>query len=376
MRRGTFTLAFAGTVLHLVCLPSSRAEAPKLGLGSLEKTVLAELAATHTPGAAVAVIQGDRVVLARGFGVADVETRAPVTPDMLFRIGSTTKMFTAAALVQLAHQGKVKFDDPVGTYVKGLTPKVARLTSHQLLTHTAGLKSGAPWYGSHDDSALGVMVRSWQEEYLIAEPGKVYSYSNPGYWLAGLVVEECGGRPYADQLNESLFKPLGMRRTTLRPTTAMTYPMAQGHALAAGEPAVIRPAADNAATWPAGSIFTSVSDFARFVIAFMNGGKIDGRQVLEPEVIAKMASPHVQIPGSEAHYGYGLRLRTYRGVELVEHDGARLGYGSVVRMAPRFRFAVIVLANKSAQRLERTAERAMEICLPLQPRPQKPTSNR
>jgi CubicO group peptidase (beta-lactamase class C family) len=357
-------------VLALASIPASFAvQEQQPDFSQLERVVLEELKETNTPGATVAIVSGDRVIYAKGFGTSNVETGAPMMPNMLFRIGSTTKMFTAAALVTLAEDGKIKLDAPVGNYVKGLNPKISQVTAHQLLTHTSGIIDEAPMYGDHDDSAMGRTIRSWKEDQLFTEPGKIISYSNPGYWLAGFTVETIGGKAYADQMNESLFKPLGMTSTTFRPTVAMTYPLAQGHnAAGKSTPVVVRPFADNAASWPAGSMFTNVVDLSRFIIAFMNGGKIDGRQVLSPAVIAKLSAPQVAIPSQpDAKYGYGLMMSNYRGMRVVEHGGSRSGYGSVIKMVPEQRFAVIVLGNRTGVALNKTAEKAMELMLPLKP---------
>ncbi len=330
---------------------------------TLEKVIAAELQATNTPGAAIAIVRGDQVIYAKGFGVSNVETGAPVTPDMLFRLGSTTKMFTAAALVQLVEQGKLKLDEPIGKYAKGLSPKIASLTANQLLSHTSGLKDTATMFGKHDDEALGETVRALKDAFFFAEPGQIYSYSNPGYWLAGYLIEAVSGKAYAEQLHEGLVAPLGMQRTTLRPTMAMTYPLSQGHE--GVPPKVVRPAADNAGNWPAGSIFSSVNDLSRWTIAFMNGGKLEGKQVLSPFLIATLSAPHANLPGSESKYGYGLTLGTLRDVKLVEHGGSRSGYGSLIRMAPEQRVAIIILANKTGGSLIKTAEKATELILPL-----------
>jgi CubicO group peptidase (beta-lactamase class C family) len=354
-------------VLLLWVAFAQQPQSSKPDFGELEKVALAELAETNTPGAAVGVVSGDRLVFAKGFGVSNVETGAPVTPDMLFRLGSTTKMFTAAALVTLAEEGKLKLDEPIGKYAKGLSEKIAGLTAHQLLSHTAGLKDDAQMYGRHDDEALADTVRALKDDFLFAAPGRIYSYSNPGYWLAGYLIEAVGGKPYADVLHERLFKPIGMQRTTLRPTIAMTWPLAQGHDVSGRDkPRVVRPFADNAGNWPAGSIFSSVNDLSRFVIAFMNGGQIEGKQVLSPSLIERLSSPHADQPGSEWKYGYGLGLGKNRGVRMVEHGGARSGYGSLISMAPDHHFAVIILVNRSGGSLSKTAEKAMELMLPLE----------
>ncbi|MBI5772179.1 MAG: serine hydrolase [Verrucomicrobia bacterium] len=337
----------------------------------LEALVQSELKRADVPGCSVAVVVGGEVAFAKGFGVANVDTGEPVTRDMLFRIGSTTKMFTAAALVSLAEEGRVKLDAPVGGYVKGLAPKLARATPHQLLTHTAGLADETVMEGLHDDIALGLSCRAFKDNLAFAEPGKIYSYSNPGYWLAGLAAETAGGKPYADLVAERVLQPCGMTRSTFRPTAAMTWPLAIGHGPEGpGKPTVTRPLADNAGGWPAGQLFTTAPEFARFCIAFMNGGKFDGKQALSPFVIGKLSTPHVAVAGREGHYGYGLNVKDEGGLRWLAHGGSRTGYGSTAKMCPEKKFAVIVLGNKSGAGLPRVADKAAELVLgvPMPPR--------
>jgi CubicO group peptidase (beta-lactamase class C family) len=368
-----FKRSFSAILLSfsMLCVSVSLAlQEQQPDFNQLEAVLRDELKETNTPGATIAIVSGDRVIYSKALGISNVETGAPMTTDMLFRIGSTTKMFTATALITLVEEGKLKLDEPVGKYIDGLNAKIAQLTPHQLLTHTAGIIDEAPMYGDHDDSALGRTIRSWKDDQLFTEPGKIISYSNPGYWLAGFVVESVSRRAFADQMSESIFKPLGMSRTTFRPTTAMTYPLAQGHnASGKSAPTVARPFADNAASWPAGSMFTNVLDLSRFVIVLMNGGRIDGKQVMAPGVIAKLTSPQVNVPSDPAaKYAYGLMVSNFRGVRIIEHGGSRSGYGSVIKMSPEHRFAVIVLGNRTGVALNKTAEKAMELMLPLRPK--------
>jgi CubicO group peptidase (beta-lactamase class C family) len=342
--------------------------AAQADFAGLDTFATQELARHRIPGASIAVVRADRIVYSKVFGTANLETGEPMRPEMLVRIGSTTKMFTAAALIGLAVEGKIDLNAPVGTYLKFLTPRLSQATANQLLSHTAGIHDAAPQYGSHDDSALGSEIRAWTDDWLFTSPGKIVSYSNPGYWLVGFLVETLTGMPYADAMVARVFKPLGMTRTTFRPTTAMTWPLAQGHELGA----VVRPAADNAATWPAGSIFSNASELSRFVIAFMNGGRLDGKQVLEPKVIVLMSAPHTAIPGginTYQSYCYGLSAGEYRGVRFLEHKGERAGYGSIIRMIPERRVAVIVVTNQTGEDLPETAERALELATPLAPKP-------
>ncbi len=373
---GAFLLLAPAPAIVLAAGPpeESPGERPVQGarsvdFGELEKVIEAEMKETGTPGAAVAVISDGRVVFSKGFGVASVETGGAITPDTLFRLGSTTKMFTGAALVALSDKGRIKLDEPIGKYAKGLPPKLAQVTAHQLLSNNAGVGDFSAPPQSHDDAALGAMVRSWKDDVMFGEPGKVYSYSSPGFWLAGYVLEETGGKPYADMMDELLFQPVGMRRTTLRPLVAMTYPLAVGHAAGEdGKVAVIRPAYDNVAQWPAGSIFSSANDLSRWAIALMADGRLDGAQVLPASLFKRLSGEHVAMPGTpEVHYGYGLLNFEDRGVRMIMHGGFSRGYGSMIQMAPEHRFAVIVVTNKSGITLSKTTEKARELVLTLKP---------
>jgi CubicO group peptidase (beta-lactamase class C family) len=352
-----------------LCAPAAQARKASVDYAELEKVMQEELKATNTPGATIAIVSGDRVVYAKGFGVANVETGAPVSTDMLFRLGSTTKMFTGAALVTLAAQGKIKLDEPIGTYVNGLNPKIARTTLHQLISHTAGMADFEAPFISQDDESLGRMVRGWKEDAQFTEPGQVYSYSSAGYWLAGYVLEEVYKKPYADAMNELLFQPLGMKRTTLRPSLAMTYPLSMGHSVREKEgPAIIRPAFNNVLMWPAGSIYSSVKELSFFVIALMNEGRLEGKQVLSPLICAKLPGEYVSMPGDpDVHYGYGLLSFEQRGVKVVMHGGFSRGYGSMIQIVPAQHFAVIIQTNKSGETLPLTRAKAMELSLTLKP---------
>jgi CubicO group peptidase (beta-lactamase class C family) len=349
----------------LIVLSNARVAAQPPDFTALDAVVEQELKDGKVPGATLAIVSGGRVVYVKAYGTANVETGAPMTPDLLFRLGSTTKMFTAAAVVRLAEEGRIDLMKPVGDYIKGLHPSIARVTAHQLLSHTAGILDEAPMFGSHDETALTKNVLSWSGDRFFTEPARIYSYSNPGYWLAGALLEAVSGKLYADQMHESLFAPLGMTRTTLRPMVAMTYPVAQGHGEGPDKPVVVRPAANNAASWPAGSIFSNVQDLSRWVMAFVAGGRLDGREVLPPGVIARLSTPAAKIPGSDAQYGYGVNVGTYRGLRLVQHGGSRSGYGSTIRMVPEKQFGVVVLANRTGYGMPRTADKALEVVLAL-----------
>ncbi|MGH7470523.1 MAG: serine hydrolase domain-containing protein [Longimicrobiales bacterium] len=362
-RRCFLQVVTLGSVIFAVPLAAQRPS----DFSALEKTIQAELAETRTPGAAVAIVSGNQIVFAKGFGTSNSETGAPVTPDMLFRIGSVTKMFTTTALTLLAEQGKLSLDVPIGQYMKGLSLRLSQVSAHQLMSHTSGLRDEAPSYGAHDAEALARVIRAWNDHHFFTASGRVFSYSNPGFAVAGLLAEEVSGRPYARLLDETLFKPLGMNTTTFEPTLAMTYPLSQGHNVGDEKTTVVRPFADNAGYWPAGFLFSSANDLARFAIACMNGGRIDGKSVIPPVVFTKLSTGYAPThSGPEnAAYGYGLLTREYRGVRVIEHGGSIQGFGAQVRMVPEQQFAIITLSNRSGGQLPKTMSAAMDMFLPL-----------
>ena len=200
----------------------------------------------------------------RGFGVANVETGAPVTPDTLFQIGSATKTFTAAALLSAAPQGAVALDRPVSTYVSGLAACVGAPTLTQLLSHTGGVMDEPDEFGPQGEEGLAAYARTWTSEYCLLPPGRAFSYSNSGFALAGLALQEAEKKPFAEVMRARVLDPLGMPRTTFRPTEAMTWPLAVGHRRdKEGKFTVVRPLANDARLWPAGTLYSSANEMAR-----------------------------------------------------------------------------------------------------------------
>lgn len=339
-----------------------------IDFAELEKTIEAELKNAKTPGVAFAIVSGDKVIFAKGFGKTSVESENQVTPDTLFRMGSTTKMFTAAALVSLAEAGKLKLNEPIGNYLKNLPPKVSQLTAHQLLSQSSGLRDFAPLFSGNDDAALGQNIRLWKDNVFFSEPNKIYSYSSANYWLAGYLAEELNGKNYSDTVAEIVLRPLQMNRSTMRAFEAMTYPLALGHDIKNSTATVIRPIDNNAAKYPGGSLFSSADELSRFAVAMLNEGKVDGKQILSAKVVEQLEKPQFYLPGEEkAFYGYGLLGFDDSGVKTISHGGVSRGYGSTIFFAPEQKIAIIVLANSNGQTLPKSRRKAMEMLLPLKP---------
>lgn len=311
-------------------------------IAKAEAAVATAFAASGAPGAIVTVVSDETVAWTRAYGVANVETGAAITADTLFQIGSVTKTFTAAALLAADTQGVVALDRPVSTYVSGLTPCVGAPTLTQLLSHTGGLIDEPDEFGPQGEEGLGAYQRTWTSEYCMLPPGRAFSYSNSGFALVGLALQEAEKRPFADVMRTRVLDPLGMTRTTFRPTEAMTWPLAVGHRRDKdGKFSVVRPLANDARLWPAGTLYSSAAEMGRFATALLNDGKVAGATALPAGVVDRMRARIAEIPTTGQGYGLGL----FHSRSAYGHGGTMTGYAAQVDVDPTARLAVVVLTN-------------------------------
>jgi CubicO group peptidase (beta-lactamase class C family) len=323
---------------------------------ALERSIAERMQAGHVPGLALAIVRDLEVVYSRGLGVTSVEDGGqPVTGQTLFRIGSLTKSMTAMAVMHLVEAGRLDLDRPVTTYVPWLAFEqegiADRVTLRMLLSHSAGLPTSHTPYGRREASGLEAYVRDDVPAYhLIAPPGKLYSYSNPGLRIAGYIAQAVSGQPYTQLMQKLVFDPLAMRRTTFDPTVAMTYPLAQSHEMDDdGTLYVQHRYADDTAGYPSGGAISTAADLCNLAITYMDGGRFGGRQVLARELVVEMQ--RLQVDGyttSGAGYGLGLAVDCYKGLRRVTHNGSISAFGSRLVMVPEAGTAVVLLFNRAA----------------------------
>jgi CubicO group peptidase (beta-lactamase class C family) len=345
----------------------------------LDSAVLAELRRTGTPGAQVAVVVDGRIAYSRGYGVADIETGRAVTDRTLFRVGSVTKMVTAAALAQMSATGTIDLQAPIASYVPEIAGKrVGRVTTHQLLTHSAGWLDNAIPYGRMGEGALGEVFREVNDTLFFTEPARVISYSNPGYSMAGYVTEQAGKGRYGDIVERLVLRKMGMPRATFRPLQALTHDFSHGHIGPPGDslPRIVRPFTENTAQWAAGFLMASAGELARFTIALMDGGRLEGEQVLAPEAVRLMTTGYQDVPGNpDSKYAYGLMVGTSRGERVWQHGGAINGFDAQVVMFPDRKLSVVMIDNRSGAPLTGILELVAEDVAGIAPaeRPAPPT---
>ena len=341
---------------------------PPAWAARLDGAARAALTRSTAPGATVAVVVNGKLAYARGYGLANVETQQRMTPNMLLRVGSVTKMFTGTMLAELAEQQRLDMAQPIGEIVPSLKGKrVGAVTTQQLMTHSAGWLDNAVPYGRMGEGALGEVMREVGDTLFFTEPGRTFSYSNPGISMAGYVGEVAGKRRFAALVESLVLRPAGMRLSTFKPLEALTYPIALGHEAGAGGMQLVRPMTENTAQWGAGFLFATAPELARFTIALMNGGMIDGAPAFSAGAARRVTTGYVAHPGGSgldsAMYGYGLVVGRAGKDRVWTHGGAINGYNARITMLPDRQAAVIVLVNGPGSGIDAIETAALQLAV-------------
>jgi CubicO group peptidase (beta-lactamase class C family) len=346
---------------------------------SIEQFVVEQLAAWEVPGCAIAAVRDGQVVLAAGWGQRDLATKSPVTSDTLFAIGSTTKAFTAATVGTLVDDGLLEWERPLRDYVPELRlsdPMVSdRLTVVDLLSHRSGLpRHEMVWLG-HPGRSRADLIRRLRFLPLSKDLRQAFQYCNLGYLAAGYAVEVLSGTPWEDYLRSRLLTPLGMGRSNLSademtadPDHATAYERRQG---------VVVPVPQRSVTAlaPAGAVNSCAADMARWLLAQVGGGQVDGRVVMSPDTVAREHQPYIVLPEdrtfpeSTRHaYGLGWLIGRYRGRRLLEHGGGIDGFQTECMLLQDDGIGVAVMTNTSSSAMAPVvAYRVLDELLSLEP---------
>ncbi|UED70543.1 serine hydrolase [Brevibacillus sp. HD3.3A] len=301
------------------------------------------------PGLAVALSLHGQTIYAKGFGVRDLDTKEPVTPETVFGIASVTKSFTAAAIMQLVHEGKLSLDDPVNKYLPSFRLTgcdAGKIQIRHLLSHTSGVppllrKEELIQFHEHLDYLAHV------EFAALGEPGQYFSYANDMFLLLGAIIERVTGRLYRRYMTERLLEPLGMHRST--------FSLEEVARLSNVSTPYARRGANQQMTkvaWPTlgnyevgGGIRSSVEDLLAYGSLYVGGGRDQQQEIVPATGLAPMWQPVHRLT-KDAWYGYALKTTTdYAGVTLVEHGGGQPGVSSNFGFVPEKGVVCVVLSN-------------------------------
>jgi CubicO group peptidase (beta-lactamase class C family) len=335
---------------------------PRDPLAGIDAVIEQALHTYQVPGASVAVVVGDEVVHARGYGFRDVEKKLPVTAETQMPIASITKQFTVGALGTLVRQGKLEWDKPVREYLPDFRLHNEYATSHvtprDLVTHRTGLpRHDAAWYGS--DRSREELFHRLQHFPFSRDLRTRFQYNNLMYMTSGYLAGQLAKSSWEDLVKNALFVPLGMKRSNFT-VAAMRADANYSQAYELNtQRQVVKVEHEPVDTMgPTGSINSSVDEMARYARMMLAGGMFEGKRVLLEADVQSMMQPNMPIGRSLfsdvlgfQSYGMGLFVQTYRGIEVAHHGGNLRGASALILFVPSKKIGVVVLTNRSGTRL-------------------------
>lgn len=322
---------------------------------SVSGTIEAGMASLGIRGLSIALVDGNSVPWARGFGMADAERGIPADADTIYEAGSVSKVFTATAVMQLVEQGRLKLDRPIeeaipGFRIRSRFTQTQPVTPRLLLTHHAGLPEDLSRGGfAASPVPLATLVSWLADEYLAYPPGQMLAYSNVGFNVLGRAIEIAGGVPFPDLMERQLLAPLGMARSAFRPLPAESVRLAKGYGHLA--PADYPPAwLDNGVA--DGGLRSSVRDMTRFMRAMLDGGRLDRVSVIRPSSLQESWRQQNRGVPLDLDQRIGLAwfletLPAKRGdaVRMVFHGGSSIYHQAYMALLPDHGLGVVIMAN-------------------------------
>ena len=368
MLRRAAVAAVAAVLALAVRCPSAEAQRPSRAetVARLDSLSRAFVAGRQTPGLSVFVLRGADTLLLRGYGYANLEDSVPATPRTVYRIGSLTKQFTAALVMQQVQEGRIALDDTIQRFLPAYPTQGHRVTIRHLLTHTSGIKSytslGAEWRRVWRlDLPTDTLMAMFASKPFDFAPGDRYLYNNSGYYLLGVILERVTGRTYQQLVQERLAQPLGLADTRYCSTEPIVPRRAQGYATA---PSGFANAEWISMTQPfaAGALCSSVLDLVTWTRALWAG------RVVQPGSLQEMTTRARLNGGTVSRYGFGLGMDSLSGHFRVSHGGGINGFTSVLAYFPDDTLTIAVLDNGEealpGQLLDRLARVALGLPAP------------
>jgi len=345
-----------------IALMAQKKPAMDTRLAGLDAELQKVLETWKAPGFAVAVVEKNKIIYAKGFGYSDYEKKIAVTPNTLFAIGSCSKAFTSAILGQLRGESKLAFEDKPSKYIPELKFFNDQMNNtiqiRDLMSHRTGLpRHDFSWYLFPSDSKDSLIQRVAYQEPFAGVREKWY-YNNFMFLAQGVVAEKITGKSWEENVRERIFKPLGMERSNLSiPEMQKATDIAIGYGLKNETHTEKMDYYHIAGMAPAGSINSSVTEMSNWVITWINGGKFKGKEIIPANYVTEAMSSQMVIGAALpdknnpdlhlSNYGYGWFLASYKGHYRVEHGGNIDGFSASTSFFPSDSVGIVVLVNQN-----------------------------
>ena len=300
------------------------------------------------PGLSIAVVKEGTVVKASGYGLANVETNSPATPETVYKTASLSKQVIATAILLLVQENKIGLEDKANKYLDGAPEAWKEITIRHLLTHTSGIVRDPSDYHPYQEQSIVEVIKSVYSLPLSFSPGEKWQYSNVGYYVLAEVITKASGEPWNEFIAEHIFAPAQMTSTRTTTTTEIVSHRASGYQQ-------VQDGMKNAENWvavrPSGAFLSTVLDLAKW------DAWLDTTAVLSPSSRKLMWGSARLKDGTRVDYGFGWSVESFLGHPRIHHDGQFPGFRADYERFPDDKLTVIVLANTDSARLDRLSLR-------------------
>ena len=359
-------------LLALVSIAASTVIAQSGLAERLDAIAGAGVRGNRSVGLTVAVARGKETLLLKAYGKSDVGGDVPMALDTVIPIGSTTKQFTAAAILQLRDQGKLGLDDEITKWLPDFDTRGNKVTLRHLLGHTSGVSEIAEMPELRALKLIRNPAVTFDDVYKIIShapfrfpTGTMQMYSNSGFWLLGRIVEKASGMTYEDYIEKRIFEPLGMSRSMYCNNSESVPRRAFGYGMKGGNTIRV-PDIVHTGTYAAGAICSTTEDMIAWLRA-LHGGK-----VLAPRSYTEMITPLKLNDGTALRYAMGLAVaEDSRGIRYIGHNGGGFGFSSEARWYPDGQVAIVILTNSEPDEITLVTGNLVAELLPA-PRPTGP----
>ena len=331
-------------LMVLIPLVQARATGPDDGLAAKIDAVMSAVYKPGQPGAALLVQKDGRTIIRKGYGMADLELGVPVAPDMVFRLGSITKQFTAVSILLLAQDGKLGLQDEITRFLPDYPTQGRKITVEHLLTHTSGIQSYTDmpeWLPLwRKDFTVKELIDLFKDKPMQFEPGRTWAYNNSGYILLGAIIEKVSGKTYEEFVAERIFKPLGLKDSSYDHTERVIPRRVPGYQEDKGG-FVNAPYLSMTQPYAAGSLLSTVDDLAVWSDAVFAG------RLVKKEWLDKAFTPYKLAGGESSGYGYGWFVADFAGHRSIEHGGGINGFTTYEMTFPEDGIFIAILTNSA-----------------------------
>ena len=317
---------------------------------SLERFIRHEMADKTLPGLSIALVEGQNVVWARGFGIANLRDSTRATARTVYRVGSVSKLFTDIAVMQLVERGTLDLDAPVSRYIANFRPSgkgASAITLRHLMSHRAGLVREPPvgHYFDKSSPSLEATVRSLNDTRLVYAPAARAKYSNAGIAVAGLALASAAQTRFAEHLADGVLRPMGLNDSGFEPDPSTAPRVAQALMWTLDHRSFVAPTFELGMA-PAGSMYSTVLDLGRFMGVLFARGRTPSGRVLSAGSLDLMWTPQFASRGARSGFGLGFDISSLDGHRVVRHGGAIYGFATELAALPDDSVGVVVAITK------------------------------